>query len=56
MYWHQKGGGQEGVIMTNVLNYVLEVSDFKLYSCYYIHFWYNTLGKGINALIPPARG
>ena len=29
----------------------LKVSEFKLQLCYYIHFWTNTLGKGMNPLI-----
>ena len=24
----------------------LEVSEFELYSCYYVHFWTNNLVKG----------
>ena len=41
-------------IVVNVLDYDFVVSEFKLQSCYYIHFWTNNLGKGINSLIPPA--
>ena len=32
------------------------VSEFKLQSCYYVHLWTNTLGKGMNPLILPAMG
>ena len=37
--------------MAKVLDYNLEVSEFKLPLYYYIHFWTNTLGKGLNSLI-----
>ena len=40
----------------NVLDYEIVVSEFKLQSCYYIHFQTNTLGKGMNMLIPQAMG
>ena len=32
------------------------VSEFNFKSCYYIGFRANTLGKGMNLLIPPAMG
>ena len=32
------------------------VSDTELKLCYYVHFWANTLGKGMNLLILPAMG
>ena len=32
------------------------VSEFELQSRYYVHFWANTLGKGMNPLIIPAMG
>ena len=38
--------------MTEVLNSGLEVSEFELFSRYYVHFWTNTPGKGMNPLIP----
>ena len=38
--------------MVKMLNYGLEVSEFELYSCYYIHIQTNTLEKGINPLLP----
>ena len=49
------GGGPCG-IMSKVLNCSLKVSKFELQSCHYIHFCTNTLGKGMNHLIPPAMG
>ena len=38
-------------VMVSVLDSNLDVSEFKLWSCYYIHFRTDTLGKGINPLI-----
>ena len=32
------------------------ISDFELQLPYYVPFWTNTLGKGMNPLIPPAVG
>ena len=32
------------------------VSEFVLQSRYYIHFWANTVGKGMNPFILPAMG
>ena len=32
------------------------VSEFELQSRYYVVFWINTLGKGVNPLIRPAMG
>ena len=29
-------------VLVNVLDYILEVSEFKLQSSYYVHFWTNT--------------
>ena len=37
-------------LMVNVLDYNLEVREFKLKLCYSIHFWNNTLGKGMSPL------
>ena len=39
-------------IMVQVLDCSLEVSEFKLHSCYYVHFRTITLRKGIN---PPTQ-
>ena len=38
--------------MANVLDNDIEVSEFELHTHYYIHFWTNTLEKGVNPLIP----
>ena len=48
--------GSSSGVMTKVLDCGLEVNEFKLQLCYYIHFWTNTLGKGMNPLISPAMG
>ena len=39
--------------MAKVLDCGLEVIEFEL-SCYYTHFQINSLGKGMNPLVPPA--
>ena len=39
-------------IVVNVLECDIIVSKFELQSCYYIHFWTNTLGKGMNTIYP----
>ena len=44
---HTNDGGAADILHYNI-------SDFKLQSCYYIHFWTDTLGKGMNPLILPA--
>ena len=41
--------------MINALYCNLEVSEFKFQICNYVHFWTNTLEKGMNSLIPPDR-
>ena len=46
-----KGGCPHNVV-ANMLDCDIVVSEFKLQSCYYIHFQTNTLGKGMNPLIP----
>ena len=43
-------------IVTNMLDCYIIVSEFKPQSCYYVHFWTNTLAKGMNPLILPAMG
>ena len=49
------GGCPRGV-MVKAMDCGIVVSEFVLQSCYYIHFWANTLGKGMNPLILPAMG
>ena len=43
-------------VMVKVMDCRIVVSEFVLQSRYYIHFWANTLGKGMNPLILPAMG
>ena len=40
--------------MAKVRDYGLGVGEFELQSRYYVHFWTNTIGKGMNPLILPA--
>ena len=44
------------VIVTNMQNCNIIVSEFELQSRYYVHFWTNIFRKGMNPLIPPAMG
>ena len=43
-------------VMVKAMDCRIVVSKFVLQSCYYVHFWANTLGKGMNPLILPAMG
>ena len=43
-------------LMVKVLNCKIVVHGFKLHSHYYVHFWTNTLGKGMNPLILSSMG
>ena len=45
-----------GGVMVKPLDCRIAVSEFGLQSRYYVHFWTNTLGKGMNLLILPAMG
>ena len=38
-------------VMAKMLNYGLEVHEFKLQSHYYEHFWTNTLQKVMNPFV-----
>ena len=38
--------------MVKAMDSEIEVSEFVLQSRYYVHFRENTLGKGMNPLIP----
>ena len=48
-------GCPRGVLVKALDSGIVE-SEFVLQSCYYIHFWANTVGKGMNPLILPAIG
>ena len=50
--WGRSLHGIEG----NMLDCDVVVNNSKIQSHYYIHFWANTLMKGINPLIPPSYG
>ena len=43
--------GSSPCVVANVLDCGFEVSEFELQSRYYVHFWTNTLRKGMNPLI-----
>ena len=49
------GGCPRGVVVKAMDCGIIE-SEFELQSRYNIHFWTNTLGKGMNPLILPAMG
>ena len=42
--------------MAEVQDCGLEVGNFELQLCSYIHFWINTIGKSMNPLIPTDMG
>ena len=50
-----KSGCPRGV-MVKAIDCGIVVRELVLQSRYYIPFWANTLGKGINPLILPAMG
>ena len=66
LYIHLKGKNQKYVdknyrgcprgVKVKAMDCRIVVSEFVLPSRYYIHFQANTLGKGMNPLIPPAMG
>ena len=43
-------------VMVKAMDCWIEVSEFELQLCYYVHFRINTLGKGMNPIILPAMG
>ena len=43
-------------VMVRAMDCGIVVSEFVLQSRYYVHFWANTLGKGMNPVILPAMG
>ena len=42
--------------MANMLDCDIVVSEFGLQTYYYVIFWTNTLGEGMNLLILPVMG
>ena len=49
-------GGCPRDVIVKALDCGIVVSEFELQSRYYVNLWTNTLGKGINPLIPLAMG
>ena len=43
-------------VMVKVMDCGIVVSEFVLQSRYYIHFWANTVGKGMKPPILPVMG
>ena len=43
-------------VMVKAMDCGIVVRKFVLQSRYYVHFWANTLGKGMNPFILPAMG
>ena len=43
-------------IMVKAMDCGIVVSEFEIQSRYYVHFWANILGEGVNPLILPAMG
>ena len=50
------GGGCPRGVMIKAMDCGIVVSEFKFQSRYYVHFWANTLGKGMNPSYPPSYG
>ena len=55
-FWNHRWLLSEPGVMARVLEYGVEVSQFILQSHYYVHLRTNTLGKGMNFLIPKVTG
>ena len=51
-----KSGGCPRGVMVKAMDCRIVVNEFILQSRYNIHFWANTLVKGMNPLILPAMG
>ena len=43
-------------LMVNVLDNDVKICEFKLQLNYYVHFWTNTVGKGMNPSYPLSYG
>ena len=48
---HQ-GGENVLCVVANMLDCIIVVSEFELKKHYCVYFWTNTIGKGMNSLIP----
>ena len=49
------GGCPRGT-MVKAMDSRIVVSEFEHQLCYYVHFWTNTFGKGMNPLFLPTMG
>ena len=56
IYFHGNYRGCSRGVMLKAMDCRTVVSEFVLQSRYYVHFWANTLGKGMNPLILPTMG
>ena len=54
MYSYQIWWGYPRGVMVKAMDYGIVVSNFVFQSHCHVHFWANTLGKGMNSLILPA--
>ena len=54
-YTYTRGGGPR-CVMVKAMDCGIVVREFVLQSRYYVHFWTNTLGKGMNPTYPPSYG
>ena len=43
-------------VVVNVLYCDIVECEYEIQSHYYVHFWNNTLRKGMNLLVSPANG
>ena len=43
-------------VMVEAMDWGIVVNEFVFQSRYYVHFWANTLGKGMNPPYPPIYG
>ena len=43
-------------VMVKAMDCGIKVSEFKFQLCHYVHFWTNTLGKGMNPPYPNSYG
>ena len=55
-YNRQKEWGCPRGVMVKVMDCRIVVREFVLQSRYYVPFWANTLGKGMNPPYPPSYG
>ena len=56
MRYNQNGGGCPRSVMFKTMDGGIVVSEFELYSHYYLYFRKNTLGNAMNPPTLPAMG